>query len=235
MGLPHYQGDSENTHYNVFGSCSVSSILSHFLQTFCLLSLYIDYPYLLIFSLCYLHQKAELSMILRTARAAKMKMTRMSTKMRLTPTHRKESIQITIPTGRDTGLLTSPQFKLFLVNLYSCLVLLCMSASLFFLHILNSWCLMRLAMVQLVLVNLRSFFPMAGYDLLGKYTNKYSFNPPPSIYNFIFTQLFFRSAHVLPSVSRCAENTAALGAGAAEKAADLRRSPYRIHLNSPSG
>lgn len=49
-------------------------------------------------------------------------MTRMNTKMRLTPTHRKESIQITIPTGRDAGLLTSPQFKLFRVNLYSCLV-----------------------------------------------------------------------------------------------------------------
>uniref|UniRef100_A0A3B4BDG4 RAVE complex protein Rav1 C-terminal domain-containing protein n=1 Tax=Periophthalmus magnuspinnatus TaxID=409849 RepID=A0A3B4BDG4_9GOBI len=30
-----------------------------------------------------------------------------------------------------------------------------------------SWCLMRLAMVQLVLVNLKSFYPMAGYDLLG--------------------------------------------------------------------
>lgn len=27
---------------------------------------------------------------------------------------------------------------------------------------------MRLAMVQLVLVNLKSFYPMAGYDLLGK-------------------------------------------------------------------
>ncbi|XP_029686148.1 dmX-like protein 1 isoform X2 [Takifugu rubripes] len=33
-------------------------------------------------------------------------------------------------------------------------------------HNSYSWCLMRLAMVQLVLVNLRSFFPMAGYDLL---------------------------------------------------------------------
>jgi len=32
-----------------------------------------------------------------------------------------------------------------------------------------SWCLMRLAMVQLVLVNLKSFYPMAGYDLLGKH------------------------------------------------------------------
>lgn len=31
-----------------------------------------------------------------------------------------------------------------------------------------SWCLMRLAMVQLVLINLKSFYPMAGYDLLGK-------------------------------------------------------------------
>uniref|UniRef100_A0A4W6C758 Dmx like 1 n=1 Tax=Lates calcarifer TaxID=8187 RepID=A0A4W6C758_LATCA len=29
-----------------------------------------------------------------------------------------------------------------------------------------SWCLMRLAMVQLVLVKLKSFYPMAGYDLL---------------------------------------------------------------------
>ncbi|XP_061623672.1 dmX-like protein 1 isoform X4 [Phyllopteryx taeniolatus] len=29
-----------------------------------------------------------------------------------------------------------------------------------------SWCLMRLAMVQLVQVNLKSFYPMAGYDLL---------------------------------------------------------------------
>ncbi|XP_017577320.2 dmX-like protein 1 isoform X1 [Pygocentrus nattereri] len=29
-----------------------------------------------------------------------------------------------------------------------------------------SWCLMRLAMVQLVLVNLKSFYPMAGHDLL---------------------------------------------------------------------
>ncbi|TNN59137.1 DmX-like protein 1 [Liparis tanakae] len=28
------------------------------------------------------------------------------------------------------------------------------------------WCLMRLSMVQLVLVNLKSFYPMAGYDLL---------------------------------------------------------------------
>ncbi|CAG09601.1 unnamed protein product, partial [Tetraodon nigroviridis] len=33
-------------------------------------------------------------------------------------------------------------------------------------HNSYSWCLMRLTMVQLVLVNLRSFFPMAGYDLL---------------------------------------------------------------------
>lgn len=33
----------------------------------------------------------------------------------------------------------------------------------------SSWCLMRLAMVQLVLVNLKSFYPMAGYDLLGKH------------------------------------------------------------------
>uniref|UniRef100_A0A665TIK5 Dmx like 1 n=1 Tax=Echeneis naucrates TaxID=173247 RepID=A0A665TIK5_ECHNA len=30
----------------------------------------------------------------------------------------------------------------------------------------RDWCLMRLAMVQLVLVNLKSFYPMAGYDLL---------------------------------------------------------------------
>ncbi|XP_022526825.2 dmX-like protein 1 isoform X2 [Astyanax mexicanus] len=29
-----------------------------------------------------------------------------------------------------------------------------------------SWCLMRLAMVQLVLVNLKSFYPMAGHDLM---------------------------------------------------------------------
>ncbi|XP_028313841.1 dmX-like protein 1 isoform X2 [Gouania willdenowi] len=29
-----------------------------------------------------------------------------------------------------------------------------------------SWCLMRLTMIQLVLVNLKSFYPMAGYDLL---------------------------------------------------------------------
>ncbi|KAJ8401631.1 hypothetical protein AAFF_G00379480 [Aldrovandia affinis] len=29
-----------------------------------------------------------------------------------------------------------------------------------------SWCLMRLAMVQMVLVNLKSFYPMAGHDLL---------------------------------------------------------------------
>ncbi|XP_027023135.2 dmX-like protein 1 isoform X2 [Tachysurus fulvidraco] len=29
-----------------------------------------------------------------------------------------------------------------------------------------SWCLMRVAMVQLVLANLKSFYPMAGYDLL---------------------------------------------------------------------
>lgn len=36
---------------------------------------------------------------------------------------------------------------------------------------LHSWCLMRLAMVQLVLVNLKSFYPMAGYDLLGKLKN----------------------------------------------------------------
>lgn len=34
-----------------------------------------------------------------------------------------------------------------------------------------SWCLMRLAMVQLVLVNLKSFYPMAGYDLLGNCEN----------------------------------------------------------------
>uniref|UniRef100_A0A665TI97 Dmx like 1 n=1 Tax=Echeneis naucrates TaxID=173247 RepID=A0A665TI97_ECHNA len=33
-------------------------------------------------------------------------------------------------------------------------------------HSSYSWCLMRLAMVQLVLVNLKSFYPMAGYDLL---------------------------------------------------------------------
>ncbi|KAM7391388.1 hypothetical protein PAMP_022082 [Pampus punctatissimus] len=33
-------------------------------------------------------------------------------------------------------------------------------------HNSYSWCLMRLAMVQLVLVNLKSFYPMAGYDLL---------------------------------------------------------------------
>lgn len=30
-----------------------------------------------------------------------------------------------------------------------------------------SWCLMRLAMVQLVLFNLKTFYPMAGHDLLG--------------------------------------------------------------------
>ncbi|KAG9355007.1 hypothetical protein JZ751_001720 [Albula glossodonta] len=29
-----------------------------------------------------------------------------------------------------------------------------------------SWCLMRLAMVQMVLINLKSFYPMAGHDLL---------------------------------------------------------------------
>ncbi|XP_056151109.1 dmX-like protein 1 [Lampris incognitus] len=29
-----------------------------------------------------------------------------------------------------------------------------------------SWCLMRLAMVQMVLANLKSFYPMAGYDLM---------------------------------------------------------------------
>ncbi|XP_062273548.1 dmX-like protein 1 isoform X3 [Scomber scombrus] len=33
-------------------------------------------------------------------------------------------------------------------------------------HNSYSWCLMRLAMVQLALVNLKSFYPMAGYDLL---------------------------------------------------------------------
>ncbi|XP_053277772.1 dmX-like protein 1 isoform X2 [Pleuronectes platessa] len=33
-------------------------------------------------------------------------------------------------------------------------------------HNSYSWCLMRLSMVQLVLVNLKSFYPMAGYDLL---------------------------------------------------------------------
>ncbi|KAL3062730.1 hypothetical protein OYC64_002514 [Pagothenia borchgrevinki] len=33
-------------------------------------------------------------------------------------------------------------------------------------HNSYSWCLMRLAMVQLVLVNLKTFYPMAGYDLL---------------------------------------------------------------------
>uniref|UniRef100_A0A3Q2TP24 Dmx like 1 n=1 Tax=Fundulus heteroclitus TaxID=8078 RepID=A0A3Q2TP24_FUNHE len=33
-------------------------------------------------------------------------------------------------------------------------------------HNSYSWCLMRLAMVQLVLVNLKSFYPLAGYDLL---------------------------------------------------------------------
>ncbi|MEQ2298063.1 hypothetical protein AMECASPLE_001282, partial [Ameca splendens] len=33
-------------------------------------------------------------------------------------------------------------------------------------HNSYSWCLMRLAMVQLVLVNLKSFYPMVGYDLL---------------------------------------------------------------------
>ncbi|XP_076005529.1 dmX-like protein 1 [Genypterus blacodes] len=33
-------------------------------------------------------------------------------------------------------------------------------------HSSYSWCLMRLAMVQLVLVNLKSFYPMAGHDLL---------------------------------------------------------------------
>uniref|UniRef100_A0A3Q4BEA1 RAVE complex protein Rav1 C-terminal domain-containing protein n=1 Tax=Mola mola TaxID=94237 RepID=A0A3Q4BEA1_MOLML len=33
-------------------------------------------------------------------------------------------------------------------------------------HNSYSWCLMRLAMVQLVVVNLKSFYPMAGYDLL---------------------------------------------------------------------
>ncbi|XP_075875590.1 dmX-like protein 1 isoform X2 [Nelusetta ayraudi] len=33
-------------------------------------------------------------------------------------------------------------------------------------HNSYSWCLMRLAMVQLVLVNLKSFYPMAGYDLM---------------------------------------------------------------------
>lgn len=29
---------------------------------------------------------------------------------------------------------------------------------------------MRLAMVQMVLANLRSFYPMAGHDLMGKYS-----------------------------------------------------------------
>ncbi|KAM9392555.1 dmX-like protein 1 isoform 2-T2 [Pholidichthys leucotaenia] len=33
-------------------------------------------------------------------------------------------------------------------------------------HNSYSWCLMRLAMVQLVLIKLKSFYPMAGYDLL---------------------------------------------------------------------
>lgn len=32
---------------------------------------------------------------------------------------------------------------------------------------------MRLAMVQLVLTNLKSFYPMAGYDLLGKHKKKH--------------------------------------------------------------
>lgn len=34
--------------------------------------------------------------------------------------------------------------------------------------ILFSWSLMRLAMVQLVLQNLKTFYPMAGHDLSGK-------------------------------------------------------------------
>ncbi|XP_061585398.1 dmX-like protein 1 isoform X2 [Cololabis saira] len=33
-------------------------------------------------------------------------------------------------------------------------------------HNSYSWCLMRLTMVQLVLINLKSFYPVAGYDLL---------------------------------------------------------------------
>lgn len=61
----------------------------------------------LFFSLCYLHQKAELSMILRRATVVRMKMTMMSTKMHLTLTCHTESIQITIHTGNDAVVLTT--------------------------------------------------------------------------------------------------------------------------------
>lgn len=118
-------------------------------------------------------------------------MTTMSMKIHLTPIRHKGSTRITIHTGTDTALLIRSGFKRSKpVLLFQCVSCLCAEHIHTFLHIPfifpHSWCLMRLAMVQLVLVNLRSFFPMAGYDLLGKYSqHTLRCHHPPIFYTFI--------------------------------------------------
>lgn len=102
---------------------------------------------------------------------------------------------------------------------------------------------MRLAMVQLVLVNLKSFYPMAGYDLLGEtYTHPLSkcrpiahqLSPLILLPSFCLC-VWLRPARGLSAVPRRAEDAAALGAGAAEAAGDLRGAPLQVHLHPPAG
>jgi len=114
-----------------------------------------------------------------------------------------------------------------------------------------SWCLMRLSMVQLVLVNLKSFYPMAGYDLLGKlsktpHTHCSALTCGMEQSAALFPSARLRSSNDLvptpnrsacgvSSVPRCAEDAAAMGAGAAEEAGDLRGPAFQVHLHPPQG
>lgn len=97
----------------------------------------------------------------------------MDMKTCLTPTLQKENIQTTIHTGKESSektlnqTMTSHIMYLEEAFVFSCVVKLSISFMMTSSH--PSWCLMRLAMVQLVLVNLKTFYPMAGYDLLGKH------------------------------------------------------------------
>lgn len=123
---------------------------------------------------------------------------------------------------------------------------------------------MRLAMVQLVLVNLKSFYPMAGYDLMGnrcdtpltlspncirnvdrcRLVSSFLLYFPPNPFVSLFARVCLlplapsprrRSARGLSPVSRRVENAAALGAGPAEEAGALRRPPLQIHCHLPAG
>lgn len=124
---------------------------------------------------------------------------------------------------------------------------------------------MRLAMVQLVLVNLKSFYPMAGYDLMGNgwdtpLTLSHNcirnvdrcrfFSTVPLFISrliqlclclLLLVPLHFprrhrcRSARGLSAVSRRVENAAALGAGPAEEAGTVRRTPLQVHRHPPAG